>query len=220
MQLLCFAVKTSRLFRELWLSRCNQSKEILCFFRFLNTPADRVSEILLRHPLVRFTVISSDTCATANELPDQPIVSWTAWNLLYELHNRFAKARCPLLQVERMPRGAIPVRVLMHTHPHDLSIRVSRTPRIFSRCLWSLNLGASLELGVWSLELFPVTLGAWSSELFHQPLANASDCFTKSSPLHSPSARTIFCAAASSAAALALALRSVCMRTSSRWVVK
>src|ERR1043166_8593654 len=47
--------------------------------------------------------------------------------------------------------------------------------------------------------------------------ASAFDCFTKSSPLHSLSALTIFFA---SAAALSLSLRSFCMRTSSACVVK
>src|SRR5437588_201332 len=113
-----------------------------------------------------------------------------------------------------MPRCTVAVRHLHHT-------RGLLVDGISGALVWSLRFGASLELGAWSLELHAASLelGAWSLELFH-PLANASDCFTNSSPLHSPSARTIFFAAASSAAALSFAFRSVCIRTSSACVVK
>ncbi len=70
---------------------------------------------------------------------------------------------------------------------------------------WCLDLEASLELGCWCLEL--------------HYLANASDCFTNSSPVHSPSACTIFfCGAA--AAAFCAALRSDWRFTRSACVVK
>src|ERR1700724_1903949 len=102
MKLLCFEEEFASFFSKIRFRSGDHSKKIFRLFGFFGATRNTIAKILFGDSFIGFAVISTDACATAHKLIDQPIVNWVTRDLLRKSNNRFAESRGALFQVERM----------------------------------------------------------------------------------------------------------------------
>ena len=131
-------------------------------FRFLYAATNAVAEVPFRNALVRLTVVGTDACPAADQLIDQAIVCRVSRNFLRESHDPLAKGRCAFFQVKRMLQSSVfGRRVIQQQHPIGARRILDSYPSAL-RPIWSLGIGASLELGGWLLDvLWSLDVGPW-----------------------------------------------------------
>src|ERR1035437_2639638 len=188
MELVDLAVEDTCFVGQSRLRGRDHPKKEFGLLRFLFASADYIAKVFLREAFICFAVICTDACPAADKLVDQPVVVRAARNLFQETDDIFSKNRGSLLKVERMARRDTAIIFDAPAAPICFGICSATSSGHCDRMI-----GASLELGGWSL-------GLHSRD-------SASDCFTNSSPLHSPSLLTTLPAAATFCAALRSAWR-------------